>query len=107
MKGLRQTPITIATAHDLNQAILIQMLLNRADISYRMRGESLHYIYGPAASFSPIEFVIHAQDYLSAKEVLEGMFSVEADSLPEECPACLTPTVRNQMDCPSCGLFLG
>jgi hypothetical protein len=100
--------VSIAKAHDQSEAIRIKLLLNRADIPYRIIGEHMHTIYGMAGAslFGPMEFIIPAEMREFAEAELQNLFDVNTD-LPDQCPACDTPILGVIVDCPACGLFLG
>lgn len=99
----------IAIAHDSNEAIRIKLLLNRASIPYTVRNEQLFNIYGAAGAliFGPMRFMIPSELKAEAEAALQDVYEIDPASLPERCPACNAPTLRTQLDCPSCGLFLG
>jgi hypothetical protein len=99
----------IASARNVGESIRIQMLLDRARLPYQMRGDNLFGIYGDAAiAFSgPMEFFIPVALKELAEESLLDLFDVHVSNLPSQCPACDTHVPRGDVDCPSCGLFLG
>lgn len=99
----------IAQASNLGEAIKIQMLLDRARLPYRMRGENLYGIYGNAAMgfVGPMEFLIPSELKEQAEECLLDLFDVHLASLPTHCPACEARVPKGEVDCPNCGLFLG
>ena len=99
----------IATARNQVEAIRLQMLLDRAMLPYRMRGENLYAIYGDVAMSlaGPIQFLIPKEMKEQAEERLLELFSVDPQSLPSQCPACEANVPKGMCDCPNCGLFLG
>lgn len=99
----------IAHASNLGEAIKIQMLLDRAGLPYHMRGENLYGIYGNAAMglAGPMEFLIPSALKEQAEESLLDLFEVHLANLPTHCPACEARVPKGEVDCPSCGLFLG
>ena len=99
----------IATASNLGEAIRIQMLLDRARLPYRLHGDKLFGIYGDAAFAwaGPMQFLIPLHLKEQAEECLLEIFDVQTTNLPSKCPACDARVSRGEVDCPSCGLFLG
>jgi hypothetical protein len=101
---------TIASAHSQVEAIRIQMLLDRARLPYRMRGDKLYALYGDmiaSALAGPMQFLIPVELKALAEECLMDIFTVDPQNLPNQCPACDTPVPSGTCDCLGCGLFLG
>lgn len=99
----------IASACNQVEAIRIQMLLDRARLPYRMRGENLYHIYGNVAATlaGPLQFLIPKELKEQAEECLLELFTLDPSNLPHQCPACETQVPHGAYDCPGCGLFLG
>lgn len=99
----------IASARTQVEAIRIQMLLDRACLPYRLRGDNLYAIYGDIASMfsGPMQFLIPSELREMAEERLEELFTVHPQNLPSQCPACESFVPTGLCDCPNCGLFLG
>ncbi|MFM2374951.1 MAG: hypothetical protein RLZZ165_47 [Bacteroidota bacterium] len=99
----------IASACSQVEAIRIQMLLDRSGLEYRMHRNNLYSIYGDiAVSFAgPIQFLIPRAHKEHAEALLLELFSVDAENLPHQCPACEATVLKGVCDCPNCGLFLG
>lgn len=100
--------VSVATAHNETEAILIKLLFDRIQVPYQVRGEHLHAIYGMAGStlFGPMEFLVPTEMQAETETALEELFHVDPEDVPDHCPACETPTEKGRLDCPGCGLHL-
>jgi hypothetical protein len=99
----------IASACSQVEAMQVQMLLDRSGLAYRMHGDHLFSIYGDIAVSlaGPIQFLIPREQKEHAEALLLELFSVDAENLPHQCPACEATLLRGVCDCTNCGLFLG
>lgn len=104
----RQRFVTIATAHDQTEVIRLRMLLDRTQVPYRVKGETLHAVYGflGGAAFGPMEFLVPAEMEEEAVAALGELFELHSDDLPSNCPACSHPVHPGDLDCKDCGLSL-
>ena len=99
--------VSIAQAHDQNEAIRIRLILDRTRIPYQVKGELLHSLWlAGTSALGPMEFLVPTELKKEAEEALLDLFDLHPEDIPANCPACGSKTEPGKLECPSCGLFL-
>ncbi len=98
-------PVRIMVAHSVTEAYKYKLMLNRLGVPFNVRNEDLQSYVGYSAA-GPIEFWVPAAVAEKAIEGLNASFEIDAEAIPETCPACSTPNPHKRYTCPDCGLSL-
>lgn len=95
--------VKLTDAPSPDTALRLRIMLDRANIPYTTFNE-LNYLM---TAQGPIQFFVPEIFLNDALAKIENAFEVQIDDLPSHCPACGAETIPGNVDCPSCGLFLG
>jgi hypothetical protein len=102
--------VRFATTQSLTETINMRLLLDRAQIPYRVVNETLgSYVLGNLCGvpvFGAVEFHIPGELEEIAQTRIKELYSLDANTIPDVCPACEAATVKGVFDCPDCGLTL-
>ena len=102
--------VTVYTPLDNTDQVIIQTMLQEADIPYFCKSESIQNLFGMGQIggynhiTGPIEIQVAVEDEARARELISKKAQVdESYEIPDTCPACQSPT-EGQNACPDCGL---